>query len=219
MKRARRAGLLVLAACLLGAAAMTLVTFAARAASGTGRQWHLDIDEALDAVGVRAGMVVGEAGAGTGYFTLPLATRVGPAGAVCANDIDRRALSTLEERVRQDGLANVQAVIGEVDDPRFPRHDLELVVIVHAFHEFRKPVDWLLNLKKYLRPGATVAIIDRDPARGAGSHFWRRERITAYAEQAGYRLVKSAEVGTDHLILVFAVADSGGGTVLQRGIG
>ena len=121
----------------------------------------------MDAAGVAPGMIVGEAGAGDGYFTLPMARRVGPSGAVYANDISKRQLESLAASARRDGVANVHVVEGAVDDPMFPRQDLELVVVVHAFHDFSQPVEWLVNLKKYLRPGGSVAIIDVDPTRAA----------------------------------------------------
>lgn len=203
MTRAGRRLLLVIAALLVVAVALTAVGLVASPRWLRGLQWHLDIDQAMDTVGVAPGMVVGEAGAGDGYFTLPLAKRVGPGGAVYANDISRRSLAELERDAKRDGLANIQTVVGDVDDPRFPRRDLELVVIVHAFHDFDKPVDWLVNLKKYLRPRASVAIIDRDPAKGAESHFWPRDRISRYADEAGYTLVKSADAETAHLVMVF----------------
>jgi ubiquinone/menaquinone biosynthesis C-methylase UbiE len=171
-------------------------------------QWHLDIQQALDVVGATPGMIVGEAGAGDGYFTLPLAKRVGAQGMVYANDINRRSLDYLEQDAKRHRLTNIRTVVGDVDDPRFPRRDLELVVVVHAFHDFEKPVEWLVNLKQYLRPGGRVAVIDRDPAKGAESHFWPRDRIAGYAQQAGYRMVTSAEADTDHLILVFTPASS-----------
>jgi ubiquinone/menaquinone biosynthesis C-methylase UbiE len=204
MERARRLRLIVWTSLVLLTTVIIGVTIAAGPPAWlSGDQWRLDIEQALNAVGVVPGMVVGEAGAGDGYFTLPLARRVGPRGAVVANDISRRALASLETRARDEGLNNVQTVAGDVDDPRFPRRDLEVVVVVHAFHDFDKPVEWLVNLKKYLRPGARVAIIDRDPARGAESHFWPRDRIRGYAKDAGYDLVTSADADTDHLIMVF----------------
>jgi ubiquinone/menaquinone biosynthesis C-methylase UbiE len=166
-------------------------------------QWNLDVDRAMDAIGLTTGMIVGEAGSGDGYFTLPMARRVGTTGVVLANDISRRSLESLERKAASDHLANITTVVGEVDDPRFPRRDLQLVVIVHAFHDFSKPVDWLINLKKYLRPGATLAIIDRDPDQGAESHFWSKQRIVGHARDAGYALVKSVDDISAHLILVF----------------
>jgi ubiquinone/menaquinone biosynthesis C-methylase UbiE len=166
-------------------------------------QWNLDIDKAMDAIGVAPGMVIGEAGAGDGYFTVPMARRVGPSGVVFANDISTRALRSLEQRGTSEGLANIRTVVGEVDDPLFPQRDLQLVVVVHAFHDFSRPVEWLVNLKAYLRPGAKVAIIDRDPAQGAESHFWSRDRIERHAADAGYELAKAVDDISSHLILVF----------------
>lgn len=170
-------------------------------------QWNLDIDRAMDAIGLTAGMIVGEAGAGDGYFTLPMARRVGPTGVILANDISKRSLDSLERKAAGEHLANIRIVVGEVDDPLFPRRDLQMVVVVHAFHDFSRPVEWLVNLKKYLRPGATLAIIDRDPAQGAESHFWTKERIAGHAREAGYSLVKTVDDISAHLILVFTLPE------------
>ena len=202
-RRAARAGLFV-------AALVALLMVGAAASGHAGRAlsamradaWNLDIERAMDTAGVAPGMVVGEAGAGDGYFTLPMARRVGPAGAVYANDISARALDRLASNARREGLANIQAVVGGVDDPRFPRQDLELVVIVHAFHDFSQPVEWLRNVRKYLKPGAAVAIIDRDPAQGGGDHFWPRDRILGYADHAGFEPVKVADDISRHLVIV-----------------
>jgi ubiquinone/menaquinone biosynthesis C-methylase UbiE len=202
MRRAVRFGLLpvvVLAvAAVVGLSAYSTVAPRLRALS-----WDLDIERAMDAAGVAPGMIVGEAGAGDGYFTLPMARRVGSEGAVYANDISKRVLTALAENARREQLANIHTVEGAVDDPRFPRQDLELVVVVHAFHDFSKPVEWLVNARKYLRPGGAVAIIDMDPSQGRlDSHFWTRERILEYAASAGYEKVKLVDDISKHLIIV-----------------
>ena len=210
VRRAARAALcaVALVALLAGSAAVSgyggLAISALRA-----DDWNLDIERAMDVVGVAPGMVVGEAGAGDGYFTLPMARRVGTAGAVYANDISGRALDRLESNARRQRLANIRIVAGDVDDPRFPRRDLELVVIVHAFHDFSQPVEWLRNVRAYLRPGASVAIIDRDPSQGGDRHFWPRDRILGYAEQAGFEPVKVVDDVSRHLIIVLKPTEPG----------
>ena len=203
MRRVGRTGWIVLVLVALVAGGAAAAGYAGRALSALrAAVWNLDIERAMDAVGVGPGMVVGEAGAGDGYFTLPMARRVGPGGAVYANDISRRALEELASNARREHLDNIHIVEGDVDDPRFPRQDLELVVIVHAFHDFSQPVEWLRNVRKYLRPGATVAIIDRDPSQGAESHFWPRERIVRYAEEAGIEPAKIVDGISRHLIIM-----------------
>jgi hypothetical protein len=202
------AALLLLAS--IGASAPGLGAAGAAGAAATQADgWHLDIDRAIDAIGLKAGMVIGEAGAGEGYFTFPMARRVGATGVVLANDISTRALSSIDRRRASEQVTNVQTVVGAVDDPRFPRADLQMLVIVHAFHDFSNPVGWLVNAKKYLAPGATLAIIDKDPAQGAEAHFWTKERIVGHAREAGFVLVKAVDDISAHLILVFTAAAHG----------
>ncbi len=171
--------------------------------ASAGFQWHtLDVGQAMDAIGLAPGMIVGEAGAGDGYFTFPMIQRIGPGGAIYANDIDERALGRLHARSEREGYHNIHTVVGQTDDPLFPRTDLEMVVVVHALHDFSRPVEWMVNLKKYLRPGGTLAVIDIDPARGGDRHFLQRGRILQYASQAGYDVVKAVDDRGNHLFIV-----------------
>jgi predicted methyltransferase len=84
------------------------------------RDARLQPERVMDAIGVRPGMVIGEAGAGRGYFTFKLARRVGAQGKVYANDIDRGALDHIRQVCRDENIANVETVVGEVEDPLFP---------------------------------------------------------------------------------------------------
>jgi ubiquinone/menaquinone biosynthesis C-methylase UbiE len=203
MRRINRTTLAGLALIALMAGGAALSGFGSRVAAALQADaWHLDIERAMDIAGVAPGMVVGEAGAGDGYFTLPMARRVGPTGAVYANDISRRALDRLQAEASRERLENIHIVEGDVDDPRFPRRDLELIVVVHAFHDFSRPVEWLRNATQYLRPGAAIAIIDRDPDQGGGSHFWSRERILRYAGEADLVPVTVVDTVSRHLIVI-----------------
>ena len=164
--------------------------------------WNLDINRAMDAAGVAPGMVVGEAGAGDGYFTLPMARRVGPAGAVYANDISTRALNRLASSARHEGLANIQVVVGGVDDPRFPRQDLELVVIVHAFHDFSQPVEWLRNVRKYLKPRRRGGHHRPRPCAGRRRPLLAARAHPRVAHHAGFEMTKFDDGISQHLVIV-----------------
>jgi ubiquinone/menaquinone biosynthesis C-methylase UbiE len=161
----------------------------------------------MDAIGLKPGMVIGEAGAGDGYFTFKMIERIGEQGAIYANDILKSALNRMNRRRDREGIENIHTVLGEVADPMFPRNDLEMVVMVHSFHDFEKPVLWLKNLKKYLKPDASVVIIDGDPAKTGGTHTLPKEKIIAHAEAAGYRLQKDADILPHNLILIFTGSD------------
>ena len=122
----------------------------------------------MDTIGVQAGMVIGEAGAGGGYFTFQLARRVGEEGIVYANDISSSALKDIQRRLKNDGIENIVTVLGQVDDPLFPKPNLDMVFMIAAFHDFEEPVAWLENVKRYMKPKASLVIVEKDPDRWGG---------------------------------------------------
>ena len=77
----------------------------------------------MDATGLEPGMVIGEAGAGNGYFTFKLRSRIGKERAIYANDI--LPGDDIENRCRHSGINNIFHVLGKVDDALFPRDDLQ----------------------------------------------------------------------------------------------
>ena len=61
-------------------------------------------DKIMDALGVGEASVVADLGAGSGWFTIRLADRVGPNGKVFAEDIQRPMIQAIKVRVDRMGL-------------------------------------------------------------------------------------------------------------------
>ncbi len=121
-------------------------------------------DKVMEIAGVKPGMIIGEIGAGRGRYTMFLSRRVGDGGRIYANDINEKALGYLKDRCRKNGLANIETVLGRIDDPLFPRKDLDMVFMVWTYHMMEKPVEMLKSLLPYLKPGATVVMMEPIPA-------------------------------------------------------
>ena len=193
-------------------AALCWLLFVALACPGLAndadRDRWLQPDKVIAAVGVKPGMVIGEVGAGKGYFTVKLGRAVGPAGRVYANDIDEDALQDLAERCRNDEIPNVVTVVGQNADPRLPAGILEQVWFVYSLHDIDDPVALLRNLKSSLAPGATVVVLDQDPEQTGSNHFLPTEQIREIFSDAGYRPVKAYEIDLERdLLLSFLVAE------------
>jgi len=144
----------------------------------------------MEVTGVKPGMVVGEIGAGRGYFTFWLSRGVGEKGKVYANDIDRSALASIEQKCAEEKITNIETVLGTVDDPRLPRGSLDMVFIVNAFHDLERPLELLANLLPDLKPDATVVIMDRDSARGSDRHFMTRAEVEETIGRSVFELVR-----------------------------
>jgi len=162
-------------------------------------------EKVMDVIGVKAGMVVGEIGAGEGYFTLKLARRVGAEGKIFANDIKRAALDTLDAKCRKNGIRNVRTILGKSDDPLFVPGSLDLAVMVYVLHEVTEPVSLLQRLKSALKPGALLAVLDRDPAKykADSGHFLAKKKMIERIQMAGYALIRDETFLPRDALLLF----------------
>ena len=117
-------------------------------------------DRALDVLKIAKGAVVADVGAGSGYMTAKLASRVGPAGKVYAVDIQPEMLRLLGLRLKQQNIVNVVPVQGEVNDPRLPADTLDLELMVDVYHEFSEPQTMLRHLRAALKPDGRLVLLE-----------------------------------------------------------
>ncbi len=104
-------------------------------------------------------VTVADIGAGTGYFSLPLARRL-PRGRVLAVDIQSEMLQILGSRAREQGIENLELIKGRVDDPALPEGSVDVVFMVDAYHEFSHPREMLVGILASLRPGGRVVLVE-----------------------------------------------------------
>jgi len=164
----------------------------------------------MEVTGVKPGMVIGEIGAGAGYFTFWLARGVGKGGKIYANDIDRDALSRITRRAADENVTNIETILGTVEDPRLPLSSLDMVFMVNAFHDLERPVELLANLLPCLKPGGAVVIMDRDPARFSDPHrhFLTRAQVEETIGRSVFELVKVETFLRDHNLYILKARDA-----------
>lgn len=164
-------------------------------------------DQVMDAIGVKAGMVVAEIGAGQGRYVVQLAVRVGENGKVYAEDIDAAALQYLERRCEREGLKNVETILGDVADPKLPKGELDLIFIISAFHHFDDPVALLKNARPALKPDGILAIGEWVSLDGSSPESTTPEQMEAQMKAAGYVLdrIETFLEKNDMYIYVFQV--------------
>ena len=150
------------------------------------RDKKLQIDRVMDLLGITAGKNVADIGAGSGWFTVRAAKRVGATGAVLAEDINPLAIEAIGKRVVKDDLSNVRTVLGAPDDPRLPSGSVDAVLMLKVYHEIAHPAAFLRALKPALRAGAKVGIIDRN-GNGA-NHGLDHDVVVKEMGAAGFKL-------------------------------
>lgn len=165
-------------------------------------------DEVLETLALRSGQVVCDIGAGTGYFTLRAARRVGEKGRVFAVDVEPKILDVLRGRIEKAGVRNVTPVLAVAADPLLPPRSCDLVLIVDAYHHFPDRPNYLRRLAALLAPGGRLANVDWHKQKtGFGpplEHRIAREDFLADAAKAGLRLVAEPKFLPHQYFLVLA---------------
>jgi predicted methyltransferase len=146
-------------------------------------------DKVMDELHIADGSRVADVGAGGGWFTARLARRVGPNGAVYAEDVQKQMVEAIEQRARQDGLGNVHAILSSSRDPMLPQN-LDAVLIVDTYGQLAYPIDVLEHIRAALAPNGRLGVVDFKPSGdgGPGPPAALRidpDRIVAEAARAG----------------------------------
>jgi predicted methyltransferase len=151
------------------------------------RDQKLQPQKIMDLMHVKAGSTFADIGAGSGWFTVRAAKRVGPKGVVYAEDINESAIQYIQSRAEKEKLANIKTVLGTPDDAKLPAHSVDAVLLLKVYHEIARPIPFMQHLRESLAAGARVAIVDRN---GNGTdHGLNRDVVEKEMTEAGYKRV------------------------------
>ncbi|HVG38503.1 MAG TPA: methyltransferase domain-containing protein [Pyrinomonadaceae bacterium] len=152
------------------------------------RERNLQINRVMDLLGIKENSAIADIGAGSGWFTIRAARRVGAGGKVYAVEINPDYLKHIGERAAKEKLPNIQTVLGKEDDPLLPADALDAALILKTYHEIEQPVRLLERLRRSMRADSRLGIIDRN---GKGDdHGLDKEVVIREAGRAGFALVE-----------------------------
>jgi ubiquinone/menaquinone biosynthesis C-methylase UbiE len=119
--------------------------------------------EVLRALDLRAGETIADIGAGTGYFTLPLAVSVGNRGKVYAVDSQQGMLEILRKKIDATAWENVEIVHAEADVTYLSSASCDLALFANVWHEFADRTAVLREAMRILKKSGRIAILDWRP--------------------------------------------------------
>lgn len=168
--------------------------------------------QVVEALGLRPGQDVAGIGAGTGYFSVRFAEAVGPGGKVFAVDIDQGLIDHLNERAKDAGLSNLQAVLAApwlcaLDDPLLSEKSLDIVFICDVIRHVQDRQGYFAKLSGTLRPGGRLAIVDfykrETPVGPPAAMKIAREDLISELRKAGFVLAREFDFLPHQYFLVF----------------
>ena len=145
-------------------------------------------------LGVRPGMTVCDMGCGNGFHSLPIAKIVGVDGMVVGVDVQTEMLGFLRERMEDQGIENVIPILGSYHNPRLPTNAIDMVLMVDVYHEFSHPAQMLASIRKSLKPGGVVVLVEyreEDPEVPIKAlHKMSKAQVNKELNANGFKLVR-----------------------------
>ena len=169
----------------------------------------LPVDVVVSRLALRAGAVVADVGAGTGYFTLPLARAVLPEGRVFAVDVQPEMLERLRARL-EPGLP-VVLVVGDAAHTTLADGSVDLVFLANVWHEIDDRAAAHFEAFRILRPEGRIAILDwrtdvESPPGPPLEHRIAASDVAAMLERSGRRVEVSEPVGIFSYVIISTAA-------------
>lgn len=176
------------------------------------REEYQQKDKILETLDLRPGEYVVDVGAGSGYFTIPIAKAVGPGGTVLATDIKQEMLDYIARRIKIEQLDNVELLLSQPDDPSLPEGKADLILMVDVYHYIKERTAFGEKLRRGLAPDGRLVVIDFIPKeweeRPWGPPPSQRlsdEELSSDLAKAGLEVVKKYDFLTEQFFVVYQV--------------
>jgi len=174
-----------------------------------GREVYDQRHRIVEATGVKAGMTVADIGAGTGLFTRLFSEQVGTSGKVYAVDISKVFIDNILRLSRAQGQVNVQGVVNASTDVQLPPQSIDIAFICNTYHHFEKPVSMMRSIRRALKPGGQVVVVDFRKIPGVSTPWVMghvragQSHVVQEIESVGFRLVEDSDLLKTNYFLHF----------------
>ncbi len=152
---------------------------------------------------------VADIGAGTGFYSLLFAEAVGPTGNVFAVDITEDFILNINRRAQEQKLKNIHAVLSNEKDTLLAPNSIDLAFVCATYHHFEYPQTMLASIRRALRPGGKLVIIDFRKQAGLSSDWVMthvrsdKQSVIKELEQAGFKFESESNLLKSNYFLWF----------------
>lgn len=174
-----------------------------------GREIYDHREKIVAVAQLKPGTVVADIGAGTGLFLPYFSRAVGPTGKVIAVDIVPAFVAKLKGRAAELGLANVSTVLCTERSVELPAASIDVAFICDVYHHFEFPQSSLASIRRALRPGGTIVLVEFKRIPGVSSEWIMnhvragQEVFTAEILAAGFERIDESPILKDNYIVRF----------------
>jgi FkbM family methyltransferase len=124
------------------------------------RKWQ-DPERIVEFSGIKEGMRVADIGAGPGFFTIPIAKKVGRNGIVYAVEKEKEMIIHLESNIKRENLQDIVRIIhAPAERTGLSDSSVDVAFIANVFHDIQDKKSVLSEINRILVKEGKVVNID-----------------------------------------------------------
>jgi len=178
----------------------------------TGTGSFMNPEKIIDHIDIKEGNIIADLGCGAGYFTIPIAKKVGNSGQVYAVDVLTSALESVKSKAKLEGLLNVKTIRANVEVNNSSKLDNQIadfVILANILCQTNssdRPAI-LAESKRILKNNGQLVVIDWIPGKSAlgieNKNCVSEGEIKELANKSGFRFERSFAMDGYHYGLIF----------------
>lgn len=174
-----------------------------------GREVYDKREAVVQSLNLKPGMDIADIGAGTGFYSLLFAKKVGTLGNVFAVDVTEDFIMNINRRAVEQHLKNIHGVVSNQKDTLLAPASIDMAFVCDTYHHFEYPKTMLASIRRALRPGGRLIVIDfkKEPGTSTGwvSSHVRADKKTVIREieGAGFKLDSESDILKTNYFLKF----------------
>ena len=161
----------------------------------------------LAKLGLNDGMKIVDLGAGSGFYTIEAAKKVGSSGRVYAVDVQKDLLERLRSLGSTQSLHNIEVVWGnaeKIGGTKLREAIADRVIASNVLFQIEKPDDFVLEIKRILKPGGKLLVVDWSESSPMSPKILvSSQKAQMLFEKSGFKLEQSFGAGDHHYGLIF----------------
>ena len=162
----------------------------------------------LAKLGLVDGMKVADIGAGSGFYSIEAAKKVGGSGRVFAVDVQKDLLERLRSVGQAQRLNNIEAVWGnaeKIGGTKLHESSIDRAIASNVLFQMTKLDDFALEVKRILKPGGKLLVVDWSEASPLGPKtIVPAAKAQLLFEKNGFKLEQSFGAGDHHYGLILS---------------
>ncbi|MEI7462846.1 MAG: methyltransferase domain-containing protein [Candidatus Taylorbacteria bacterium] len=161
----------------------------------------------LNKLGLTDGMKIVDLGAGSGFYSIEAAKRVGSTGRIYAVDVQKDLLERLRSVASTQGLHNIEVIWGnaeKIGGTKMREGIADRVIVSNILFQIEKPDDFALEVKRIVKPGGKVLLVDWSEVSALSPSAVISSSIAqALFEKVGFKVEQQFGAGDHHYGFVF----------------